>query len=77
MVGKYCDLVRQSIIKILSKCMNDGDDKENEIMMACMGTLSCGRFLLIYRHWVSELFTKTLIIISSSQTSIYPMSGTL
>ena len=31
-----------------------------------MGTMSCGRSPLIYRHWVTEFFFKTLIIMSMS-----------
>ena len=28
-----------------------------------MGTSSCGCFPFIYKHWISEIFIKTLIII--------------
>ena len=37
---------------------------------ACMGTLSYGHSLLIYRYLVNEFFIKTLIIITIS-TNIY------
>ena len=29
---------------------------------SCMCTLSCGRSLFIYRHWVYKIFTKTHIV---------------
>ena len=37
---------------------------------ACMGTLSCGRSLLLYGHLVCVFFIKALIIIFIS-TNIY------
>ena len=39
---------------------------------ACMGTLSCGHSLPIYRHLICKFFMKTIIIMSISTNICRP-----
>ena len=45
-----------------SSSPRDKEKKEDNSLKACMGTLSCGRSLLIYKYLVYGFFIKTLII---------------
>ena len=52
--------------------LREKEKKRESSHNACMGTLSCGHLYLIYRYWVCEIFTKTLIIISISSNILKP-----